>query len=450
MNNKFDYYKQIVVADKEYDVAVIGGGSAGICAAIAAARLNASVLLIENTGWLGGIGTTAAMVEFGPIVRGGLRVVGGIPYELMQRMKEYGGAELRDETEDLCFAPESFAHTALEMCEEAGVEFLLHTRFIDSILQDGKISAIVVDNKEGLQLIKAKVFMDCTGDGDVFARAGLPFHIGRDIDGKTQPMTLVFFVNNVNYKHFLEVVAKEAEGDLDVYFTRLVSKARADGNFHIPIVRPGSTGPVPRCGRKHDLSNCEVFVNGTNIVGKCGVNAKDLTEAECITRKQVKEMFAFLKKYAPGFENCYISLVPSEIGVRETRRLDGVYVLTAEDLASGRKFEDTIAVGFNMIDIHQVAGEDFDLTHFADGHYYSVPYRCLLPKTIANLLVTGRCISVTHEALGAVRVMVNTMPIAEAAGYAAAMSAQKGCSVQNVPIDALQNTLKERGAVLGF
>lgn len=450
MNNKFEYYKQIDAADKTYDVAVIGGGSAGICAAIAAARLHASVLLIENTGWLGGIGTTAAMVEFGPIVRGGLRVVGGIPYELMQRMKAYGGAELRDETEDLCFAPESFAHTALEMCEEAGVELLLHTRFIDSILEDGRISAIVVDNKEGLRVIKAKVFMDCTGDGDVFARAGLPFHIGRDVDGKTQPMTLVFFVNHVNYQHFLEVVAKEADGDLDAYFTRLVSKARADGNFHIPIVRPGSTGPVPRCGRSYDLSDCEVFVNGTNIVGKCGVNARDLTEAECTTRKQVKEMFTFLKQYAPGFENCYISLVPSEIGVRETRRLEGAYVLTAEDLASGRKFEDTIAVGFNMIDIHQVAGEDFDLTHFADGHYYSIPYRCLLPKTVANLLVTGRCISVTHEALGAVRVMVNTMPIAEAAGYAAAMSAQSGCSVQAVPVAALQNTLRERGAVLGF
>ena len=450
MQNTFDYSRRFPVEDACYDVVAVGGGSAGICAAIAAARQGARTLLIENTGWLGGIGATAAMVEFGPIVRGGLRVVGGIPYELMQRMRRFGGAELRDETEDLCFAPESFAHVALAMCEEAGVELLLHTRFIDSVVENGRLSGVLVDNKEGMRLIRSKIWIDCTGDGDVFFRAGLPYKIGREIDGRTQPMTLVFFVNNVNYAHFLDEVARETGGDPDPYFTRLVSKARADRKFHIPIVRPGSTGPVPRCGRPYDLSCCEVFVNGTNVVGKCGVNARDLTEAECVTRRQMMEMYDFLKTYAPGFENCYISHVPCEIGVRETRRLEGVYILTADDLASGRRFDDVISVGFNMIDIHQVAGEDFDLTHFADGHYYSVPYRCLLPKELGNLLVAGRCISVTHEALGAVRVMVNTMPIAEAAGTAAAIAARTGCAVQKVPVGELQDTLRRSGAVLGF
>ncbi len=446
----YSYRKEVPVQDQTYDVIIVGGGSAGICAAIAAARQGVNTLLVEDTGWLGGIGATAAMVEFGPIVRGGLRVVGGIPYELMQRMKAFGGAELRDETEDLCFAPETFAYVALQMCQEAGVNLLLHTRMIDTIVEGDKITGILLQDKEGMRVVSARVYIDCTGDGDVFYHAGLPYGIGRDSDGHVQPMTLVFFVNNVNYSAFLAAVKETAGGDLDRYFTGLVTKAREEGNFHIPIVRPGSTGPVPRYGRPYDLSCCEVFVNGTNVIGKNGLSAKDLTEAECTTRKQVYEMYQFLHDYTPGFENCYISHVPNCIGVRETRRLKGSYILKMEDLVSGRRFADAISVGFNMIDIHQVSGHDFDLTHFADGHYYSVPYRSLMSKELTNLLVAGRCASVSHEALGAIRVMVNTMPIGEAAGTAAALAAQKGCDVHQVPVQELQDILVRNQAVIGF
>ncbi|MBP3683763.1 MAG: FAD-dependent oxidoreductase [Oscillospiraceae bacterium] len=455
----YRYEKNISVEAQIYDVIVVGGGSAGICAAIASARQGAKTLLVEDTGWLGGIGTTAAMVEFGPIVRGGLRVVGGIPYELMQRMRTFGGAELRDDTEDLLFAPETFAHVAMLMCEEAGVELLLHTRMIDTIREGDAITGILLQDKEGMRIVTAKLYVDCTGDGDLFYNTGLPYVIGRDSDGHVQPMTLVFFVNDVNYAKFLEEVNKtygypvgkvETDTALDNFFKTLVSKAKADGRFHIPIVRPGSTGPVPRYGRPYDLHCCEVFINGTNILGLNGVNAKDLTLAECTTRKQIYEMYEFLRDYVPGFEDCYISHVPNCIGIRETRRLQGAYVLTDADLHSGRKFEDTIAVGFNMIDIHQVSGHDFDLTHFADGHYYSVPYRSLISNELTNLIVAGRCMSVTHEALGAVRVMVNTMPIGEAAGTAAAIAVKHNCNVADVPMTELQDTLRRGNAILGF
>ncbi len=450
MSKFFDYNKSCLISDEIYDVIVVGGGSAGICAAIASARHGAKTLLVEDTGWLGGVGTSAAMVEFGPIVRGGLRVLGGIPYELMQRMKAFGGAEIRNETEDLCFAPETFAHVSMMMCEESGVRLLFHTRFVDTVVEEERIVGILLADKEKLYIVKASVYIDCTGDGDVFFQAGIPFKFGRDIDGHTQPMTLVFFVNNVNYAKFLEEVNHDTKGDPDQYFVKLVAKAREEGDFHIPIVRPGSTGPVPRYGRPYDLTCCEVFVNGTNIIGKSGLSSKDLTEAECTTRKQIYEMFNFLRKYTPGFENCYISHVPSTIGVRETRRLQGAYVLRSEDLKSGKIFDDVISIGFNMIDIHQVAGEDFDLTHFADGHYYTVPYRCLLTNELSNLIVAGRCISVDHEALGAVRVMVNTMPIAEAAGTAAAIAAEKKCDIRRISVSELQQKLKDAGAVLGF
>ncbi len=447
---KLKYEKNIDLSSHIYDVVVVGGGSAGICSAISAARTGSKTLLIENTGWLGGIGTTAAMVEFGPINRGGLRVLGGLPYELMQRMKSFGGAELKDDTEGLYFAPETFAHVAMLMCEEAGVELLLHTRFVDSIVDGNKISGILIDNKEGMQIIRSKIFIDCSGDGDLFYKSGVPFEMGRDIDGKVQPMTLVFFVNNVNYAQFLNEVREKTNGDPDPYFVSLVKKAKTNGAFKIPIVRPGSTGPVPRFGRPYDLSCCEVFINGTNVIGKNGVNARDLTQAEIITRKQIYNMYEFLKSYVPGFEECYISHVPSEIGVRETRRVKGVYMLTQEDLLEFRRFEDTISVGFNMIDIHQVAGEDFDLTHFKPGQYYSVPYRCLITNELDNLIVAGRCISVTHEALGAVRVMVNTMPIAQAAGTAASLAVQGKCSVRDINIGTLQSLLKKNDTVLGF
>jgi len=156
----YRYEKNISVEAQIYDVIVVGGGSAGICAAIASARQGAKTLLVEDTGWLGGIGTTAAMVEFGPIVRGGLRVVGGIPYELMQRMRTFGGAELRDDTEDLLFAPETFAHVAMLMCEEAGVELLLHTRMIDTIREGDAITGILLQDKEGMRYLA-----DCGVDG---------------------------------------------------------------------------------------------------------------------------------------------------------------------------------------------------------------------------------------------------------------------------------------------
>ena len=449
---QFSYSRTIGNWEPEYDVVVLGGGSAGICAAIAAARQGMRTLLVENTGWLGGIGATAAMVEFGAIVRDGVRVVGGVPYELMQRMRRFGAAEYKAEykghTEGLYFAPETFAHVAMAMCEEAGVELLLHTRFIDSVVENGRLARVLVDNKAGLHFLCAKVFIDCTGDGDVFFKAGLPYELGRLSDGGTQPMTLVFFVNNVDYARFLREVERESNGDPDPYFVKQVARAKADGKFRIPITRPGSTGPVPRYGRPYDLSCCEVFVNGTNILGKSGVDARALSAAECTARKQIYNLYEFLRAYVPGFEKCYISHVPCEIGVRETRRLRGAYMLSREDLLGQKSFADRIAIGFNTIDIHQVAGEDFDLTHFGPGQYYTVPYRCLISPALENLIVAGRCISATHEALGAVRVMVNTMPIAEAAGTAAACAVRQGVPVQRLDVGRLQALLRKNGAIL--
>lgn len=442
--NFINYQKEIIKQSQEYDVIVIGGGSAGICAAIASAREGAKTLLIEETGWLGGIGTTGGMVEFGPIKRNGFRIMGGIPFELINRMNDFGGAEFINDVQSMYFSPETYAHVAMKMCRETNVELMLHTKFVDCIVKDNKIEGIVICTKEGLSICSSHIYIDCTGDGNVFFSAGVPWSMGRDKDRLAQPMTLVFFAADVNYNKFWEA----CKGDMITYLTALIQKARKYGDFNIPITRPGSIGYVPKYGKDIDLSRCEVFINCSNIIGKSGINTKELTDAECESREQIYEIFNFFQKYVSGFENTYLSFVPTSIGVRETRRVHGSYVLKKDDLITGRKFDDTIAIGFNQIDIHQVQGHDFDLTVFSDDHYYSIPYRCLHTGEFKNLLIAGRCISVDHEALGAVRVMVNTMPVGEAAGTAAALAVKNNISVWDVPINDLQKTLKLNNAVI--
>lgn len=434
-----------------FNVIVIGGGSAGICASMAAAGSGASTLLIEKGGYLGGIGTSGAMVEFGPIRKQGKRILGGIPYEIMKEMRKFGGAELRtEEHEDLLFTPESFASVSMEMCLNAGVEMLLHTRFIDCVVSEGKIEYIIVDNKEGTFAYAADIFIDCSGDGDVFFKAGLDYQTGRESDNKTQPMTLVFFVENVDYARFRQEVCRCAGGDNDAYFLEKVRTGKRKGTFKIPIERPGSVGPVPKIGRPYDLSCCEVFINGTNIMNHNGVDAKELTEAEIVCRRQVYDLYGFFKAEIPGFENCYISHVADSIGVRETRKLKGKHILSMDDLMSYKYFDDTIAIGFNMIDIHQVEGEGFDLYHMEDGKFYSIPYNSLISDKISNLITAGRCISATHEAIGAIRVMVNTMPVGEAAGTAAGIAVKHGYRVQEVDIDELRTTLLKNQVILAL
>ncbi|MCK4245133.1 MAG: FAD-dependent oxidoreductase, partial [Candidatus Omnitrophica bacterium] len=283
-------------------------------------------------------------------------------------------------------------------------------------------------SKSGRQAISGDIFIDATGDGDIFAKAGIPFEKGRLKDGLTQSMGLMFRLGNVNKKP----PGKE--------IIDLARKAIEDGSLPAYRVSFGSQGSTIR--------ENEVSVNVTRIPGD-GTNIYDLTNAEIRGRKDVKTIVKFFRENIPGYENCYL-ISTGVIGVRETRRLVGEYIFTREDVLEGRKFKDVIARGAWGIDIHSPEGKPEDLTQWPEeGISYDIPYRCLLPKRIDNLIVAGRCISATHEAMASLRVMPTCMAMGQAAGTAAALSMKEETALSSLDVRKLQKVLREQGANLG-
>jgi len=447
--------REIPVA-AETEVLVVGGGPAGIAAAIASARNGAATMLVERYGSLGG-NLTAGLV--GPCMTsysldGQQQLIQGIFEEIVVRMEKMGGAIHPSKIpagSEYCgfivyghdkvtpFDPEAVKLCAAEMCQEAGVDLLLHTFVADTIVEAGAVAGVVTTSKSGLQAIRAKVTVDCSADADVAVRAGVPFAQGRTEDGLTQPMTLFFRVSNVDDDRVKEYVT--AHPDDYRPFASQVKQAREQGEFSIP--RKG-------VGLYKTLEPGVWRINTTRLHRLDGTDARDLTQAEIDGRRQVAELMRFFRKWLPGFENATLRETAATIGVRETRRIVGEYTLTGDDLATGRSFEDTIAFCGYPVDIHSPTGDGGG----ADGSHptanvYQIPYRCLVPLKVDRLLVAGRCISASHEALGAVRVMPPAFALGEAAGTAAALSLAAGVAPRDVSIPALRVTLVEQGAYLG-
>lgn len=424
-----------------YDVIVGGGGSAGFPAAVAAARNGAKTLLIEKFGFLGGTATAGLMVEFGTLSNGERQIVGGITHEFIHRMIDFGGCwyhDLEIHRGNTRFCPETYKTIARQMCLESGVDILYHTWIAGVIKENNLIKGVIVENKGGRGVFLGKTVVDCTGDGDIAWQSGVPFSKGNE-KGLMQPMTLVFLVGDVNHNRFVEA---------NVDFISIYKEARQNGDLTVPVERPGSIGRVIRKDREDDPERCDYFINGTNILKVDGTNPWELTKAEIEAREQVRELVKVFRKYVPGFEKCYLIETAAHIGVRETRRIKGYYTLTADDVMQYKKFDDRIVLAHNKIDIHETDSHGFDLRILPVGESYQIPYRSIVPQKINNLLVSGRCISATHEALGSTRVMVITMPLGEAAGAAAALIARKGCCAHQLDVSLLQNTLLEQGAIL--
>jgi hypothetical protein len=454
-DNTIRYERQVPVLDGG-DVLVVGAGPAGLAAAIAAARNGASTTLVERFGFLGG-NLTAGLV--GPCMTsysldGQQQLIKGIFEEFVIRMEQLGGALhpskipagsaycgfiVYGHDKVTPFDPEVAKMVALDMVREAGVALRLHTFVADALVEGNAVRGVVAASKSGLQAIRATITVDCSADGDVVARAGGAYEVGRESDGLMQPMTLFFRVANVDDEK-VEAYIREHPDDYRP-FASLVAEARAQGEF--PIPRKG-------VGIYRTLERGVYRVNTTRLHALNGTDVEDLTRAEIDGREQIKALMTFFRKWLPGFEHCELLDTATTIGVRETRRIVGEYMLTVEDLAAGRAFDDVIALCGYPVDIHSPTGDGGG----ADGSYptanaYQIPYRSLVPRDLDQILVAGRCITATHEALGAIRVMPPSFAMGQAAGTAAALALEWGVPPRKVPVPQLQELMMRQGAYLG-
>lgn len=438
------------------DVVVVGAGPAGIAAAVASARQGASTVLVERFGSVGG-NLTAGLV--GPCMTsysldGSQQLITGVFDELITRMagqglalhpsqvpagSPYSGFISYGHDKVTPFDPEGIKLVAAEMLLEAGVELLLHTTFLRPLLDGDRIAGVMVASKSGIEAIEADVVVDCSADADVAAAAGVKTEYGRESDGLTQPMTLFFRVGQVDDEVVERYVAEHPE---DIRpFASLVDRAREAGEFTVP--RRG-------IGLYKTLEDGVWRINTTRILGRNGTDVGDLTAAEVEGRRQVTELMRFFRGWLPGFERAILIDTAATIGVRETRRIVGAYTLTLDDLSSGTAFDDVIALCGYPVDIHSPTDAGGGVAeNIPTANAYQIPYRSLLPVGCEQLLVAGRSVSATHEALGAIRVMPPAFAMGQAAGTAAAMAADGGGLVRDVDIAALQQNLLTAGAYLG-
>ncbi|MEI6503792.1 MAG: FAD-dependent oxidoreductase, partial [Armatimonadota bacterium] len=377
-------YSTIATAH-EADVIVIGGGPAGICAAVAAAEEGADTLLVERYGFLGGMATAGLVNPFMPYRTGGEQVNAGLFQRMIDYLEAEGGWSHRPQSPD-AFDPE-LAKLALDcMVQEAGVRRLLHTTLVDVEVDGRRVKRALTTSKTGTGALQAKVFIDASGDADLAARAGAEFHIGRDEDGFCQPMTMNFRMGNV---------AEDRMPDRHT-INELYNAAKDRGEID---------NPRENCLWFYTTRKGEIHFNTTRVVKLDATRAEDLTLAEETARQQVRQMLAFLRADVPGFEQAHLSSLPTQIGIRESRRVMGDYVLTVDDVLSARKFDDGIARGCYPVDIHSPSGTGTVIQALPPGEAYDIPYRCLTPQGFDNLLIAGRPISSDHAAHSSHRVM---------------------------------------------
>lgn len=451
-------YQKELPCYREVDVLVVGAGPAGIGAAVCAARNGAKTLVFDQNGCVGGAATVGLV---GPFMtsfdaRNEKMIIRGVFEELVRRMIAKGGAidpaivPGRHQWSGFYkighdhvgpFDRECLKQTATEMILESGAELLLHTSFID-VFKDGQtISGVVIANKSGMSFIRAKVVIDCTGDADVAARAGVKYILGNENDGNIQPATLFFRVYNVDTPK-LKAHIKEHEEEIRPFygpFSWLIREKKKEW------------GDIPRAEicLFEGPAEGEYRLNVTRILNIDGTNAEDLTKAEITGLEQAHKVFDFLKKYAIGFENARFLGTADMIGIRETRHIDGMYRLTSEDVKACLVPDDSIAVLATNMDTHNKddAGGTF-YTH-ENGDYFGVPYGCLVPNGISNLLVAGRSISADAVAGSATRMIPCCIIFGQAAGTSAAMAVKQGIAPNEVNVHELREKIKEQGAYLG-
>ena len=420
-----------------YDVVVCGGGPAGFIAAIAAARKGASVALVEQYGFLGGMATTSYVAPLSVFTYKGRKVIGGIPWEFIERLEELGGGLIEKPLGNVAFDPELYKLLCQRMVLEAGVKLYLHSYLSGCVCGDGRISQVIIENKSGSQALEAAVFIDCTGDADLAYMAGVPM---QDKSGRPlQPMSSYFILNGVDTDSPMVREAMHHNKQGENCYCLPMRKKMLELQEELDI--PDFGGPW-YCTTLHD--GC-VAVNVTRVSADA-CDAEQLSAAECSLREDCFRMAGIFRKLFPEFRNCYVASVAVNGGVRETRNIKGMHVISAQEYLNAFHYEDSISRGAHPIDIHASKGASQSVTFLEEPAY--VPYRALIAEGFPNLLVAGRCLSADRVAFASLRVQASCMGSGQAAGVAAALASASGVAVQDVDVPFLVAELKDMGAQL--
>ena len=421
----------------EYDVVVCGGGPAGFIAAIAAARNGARTALVERYGFLGGMATMGYVNPVSVFTYNDSQVVGGIPWEFVQKLENMGGGFIEKPLGNVAFEQEHYKLLAQRMTLEAGVDLYMHSYLSGCVMDGSRIAQIVIENKNGTEALSSKVFIDCTGDGDLAALASVEMQ--PDEGAPLQPLSSYFILGGV---------------DLDTPMMQEAIRHNKQGeNCHCLPVRE------KLLERKEELGIPEfggpwfcrtgqdgvVTVNMTRTAGNA-IDNRDFVRAECGLREDAFRMAALLKDNFDEFKDSYLIAVSVQGGIRETRRIKGVHTITADEYVTAYHYHDSIARGAHPIDIHVASGPAQNITFLKTPAY--VPYRALIAPTHSNLIVAGRCLSADKKAFASLRVQASCMDMGQAAGTAAAMAAGSELPVQEVNTELLVAKLREQGSII--
>ena len=448
---------------REVDLLVMGGGSAGAVAGIAGARAGMRTLVVEQLGFLGGTQTGALVTPMMPNQIDGRPLNAGIDLEINRRLITARESGVWKDGNQGWFNPEALKLELERMNLEAGAELLYYTTFEDAVVEGGVLRGVTVLNKAGRALVRAQRVIDCTGDADVAFRAGVPCASGDPATGRNQPFSVRFHLGHIDVPRFAAFlrslgrhdVMDKAEGTavplvhtamvwgkgwtLEPLFRRAVEEGvlqESDGNYFQAFTMAGRPGEMAfNCPRiSHDVDGTDPF---------------HLTAAQVKGRAITQRYVEFCRRYLPGFELSYLVFTAPMVGVRESRRIRGEYELTVGDVLGAKKFPDAVCRNNYPLDIHRDPKDEKPaITTLPKGEYHEVPYRCLVPLGVENLLVAGRCLSASFEAQSSVRIQSNCRAMGEAAAAAAAMSVRAGVPPRAVDGTALRALLRTQGATL--
>ncbi len=450
----------------KYDIAVIGAGPAGLAAAVCAAREGKKVALFEKNNFLGGA-LAIGLSPLGFLAQDGRKCIAGFGEELVEKLvkrgQSHGTRVCPKHNSVTCVNAEGVKLLALEMCIEAGVDILLHCEALDVTVEDRKIKKVTMYGKCNKIDVEADVYIDCTGDGDVAYLAGCSYDMGQKGSGMLQPPTVMFTLGGVEQKKVLDYVAEnpdelryKREGIFEdesynadyfkaspnyvfVGLQRTFRELKAKGE--LPVERESFiyiNGTNPG----------EVYVNSIRILNADTTDIRDLSRAEAEGALQIPKLIELLRERIPGFENCYLESIAPSLGVRETRRFEGVRRVTDDMAANGTVPEDSICLSGYKIDIH--SGNDNGLFFKAVEQPFGIPYGALVSSELDNLMFAGRCISCEAVAYGSLRVIPTCLAMGQAAGVGAAMALKDGIKPADVNTDEIRDLLRSQNVILSM